>query len=64
MKACANFDYFLKNNDQENKDGPFLSGINRMINEEKLICEREQSHHLKKNYIVDWKNQKNDIIMI
>jgi GTP-binding protein EngB required for normal cell division len=46
VKACANFDYFLNNNSKENKDGPFLSGINRMINEEKSICEREQSHHL------------------
>jgi hypothetical protein len=48
VKACANFDYFLKNNDQANKDEPFLSGINRMVNEEKSICEREQSHHRNK----------------
>ncbi len=48
IKACANFDYFLKENSQGDKEKPCLFGINRMITEEKSICEREQSHRLNK----------------
>ena len=40
------FSYFLNENGQANKEGPFQSGMNRMINEEKSICKREQSHRL------------------
>jgi hypothetical protein len=43
IKACAHFDYFLKDDYQY---GPFLAGINRMINEEKVISEQVQSNNL------------------
>jgi hypothetical protein len=43
IKACANFDYFLKDDYQP---GLFLTGINRMINEEKVISELIQSNNL------------------
>jgi GTPase SAR1 family protein len=43
IKVCAHFDYFLKDDYQP---GPFLTGINRMINEEKVMSEQVQSNNL------------------
>jgi hypothetical protein len=42
-ETCAELSYFLTNNSSSIREDPFLHGLDRMINEEQFICDRQTS---------------------
>jgi hypothetical protein len=47
-EKCAELSYFLMNNSSSIQEDPFLNGLDRMVNEEQLICDRQTSTDLNK----------------